>query len=103
MITYTQTPNHWQALGLELLDMIQIQYIHHVQFQYHGVETGVLHSSPTISYGGAKYYVLFVDEFSRKVWVYVIKRKDDVFNIFKQFRVNGGKKNWQDNQVFKDG
>ena len=23
--------------------------------------------SPTISYGGAKYYVLFVDDFSRKV------------------------------------
>ena len=60
-------------------------------------------SSPTISYGGEKKYVLFVDEFSRKVWVYIIKRKDDVFNIFKQFRVNGGKKNWQDNQVFKDG
>ena len=59
--------------------------------------------SLTITYGGEKYYVLFVDEFSRKVWVYVIKRKDDVFNIFKQFRVNGGKKNWQDNQVFKDG
>ena len=43
--------------------------------------------SPTISYGGEKYYVLFVDEFSRKVWVYVLKIKVDVFNTFKQFRV----------------
>ena len=34
--------------------------------------------SPTISYGGAAYYVLFVDDFSRKVWVYVLKRKADV-------------------------
>ena len=42
--------------------------------------------SPTISYGGAKYYVLFIDDFSRKVWVYVLKRKDNVFNTFKQFR-----------------
>ena len=32
-------------------------------------------SSPTISHGGAKYYVLFVDDFSRKVWVYVLKKK----------------------------
>ena len=44
-------------------------------------------SSPTISYGGEKYYVLFVDDFSRKVWVYVLKRKADVFNTFKQFIV----------------
>ena len=44
-------------------------------------------SSPTISYGGATYYVLFVDDFSRKVWVYVLKIKADVFNTFKQFRV----------------
>ena len=46
MITYTQTPNQWQGLGLELLAMIQIQYIHHVKFQYHGVKTRVLHSPP---------------------------------------------------------
>ena len=43
--------------------------------------------SPTISYGGEKYYVLFVDDFSRKVWFYVLKRKVDVFNAFKQFWV----------------
>ena len=42
---------------------------------------------PTIFYGGATYYVLLVDAFYRKVWVYVLKRKDDVFNTFKQFRV----------------
>ena len=38
--------------------------------------------SPTISYEGEKYYVLFIDDFSRKVWVYVLKRKVDVFNTF---------------------
>ena len=42
--------------------------------------------SPTISYGGEKYYVLFVDDFFRKVWVYFLKREADVFNTFKQFR-----------------
>ena len=40
-----------------------------------------------MTYGGAKYYVLFVDDLSRKVWVCVLKRKADVFNTFKQFRV----------------
>ena len=51
------------------------------------VHSNVWGLSPTISYGGAKYFVLFVDEFSRKVWVYVLKRKVVVFNTFKQFKV----------------
>ena len=50
--------------------------------------------SPTLSYGGAKYYVLFVDNFSRKVWVYVLKRKDDVFNTLNNLELCG-KKNLQ--------
>jgi transposase InsO family protein len=40
-----------------------------------------------VSFGGASYFVIFIDDFSRKVWVYVLKRKVDVFNTFKQFRV----------------
>jgi hypothetical protein len=42
--------------------------------------------SPTISYGGSSYFVTFIDDFSRKVWIYMLKRKADVFNVFKQFR-----------------
>ena len=37
--------------------------------------------------GGNKYFVLFVDEFSRKLWIYVIRRKDEVFKIFKRFKI----------------
>ena len=51
------------------------------------VHSDVWGPSPTVSYGGAKYYVLFVDDFSRKVWVYVLKIKANVFNTFKQFKV----------------
>jgi transposase InsO family protein len=43
--------------------------------------------SPTVSFGGSSYFVTFIDDYSRKVWVYVIKRKVDVFNVFKHFRV----------------
>lgn len=42
--------------------------------------------SPTISYGGSSYFVSFIDDYSRKVWIYLLKRKVDVFDIFKQFR-----------------
>jgi transposase InsO family protein len=30
--------------------------------------------------------VTFIDDYSRKVWVYLLKRKVDVFITFKQFR-----------------
>lgn len=29
----------------------------------------------------------FIGEFSRKLWIYVIKRKDEVFEIFKRFKM----------------
>jgi hypothetical protein len=40
------------------------------------------------SMGGAKYFVTFIDDFSRKVWVYVLKTKDQVPSVFKQFQVS---------------
>lgn len=38
---------------------------------------------PTLSLGGASYFVTFMDDYSsQKVWVYPLKRKDDVFSVF---------------------
>eukprot|EP00253_Pinus_taeda_P003210 PITA_03210 len=50
------------------------------------IHSDVLGPSPTTSYGGSSYFVYFIDDFSRKVWVYMLKRKSDVFTVFKQFR-----------------
>ena len=38
----------------------------------------------TVSLGGAKYFLSFIHDYSRMVWVYVLKRKDEVFEKFKQ-------------------
>jgi hypothetical protein len=38
------------------------------------------------SNGGAYYFVSFIDDFSRKVWVYFMKHKSEVFTIFKQWK-----------------
>ena len=35
---------------------------------------------------GYAYYVSFIDNFSRKTWVYFMKNKDEVFNKFKEFK-----------------
>jgi transposase InsO family protein len=38
------------------------------------------------SKGGARYFVTFIDDYSRKVWVYFLKKKSDVFVTFKQWK-----------------
>eukprot|EP00253_Pinus_taeda_P015667 PITA_15667 len=50
------------------------------------IHSDVWGPAPTASYGGSSYFVSFIDDFSRKVWVYMWKKKSDVFTVFKQFR-----------------
>ena len=38
------------------------------------------------SLSGYVYYVSFIDEFSRKTWIYFMKNKDEVFSKFKEFK-----------------
>jgi len=39
-----------------------------------------------VSLNNSKYYVSFVDDFSRYVWVYFLKCKSDVESVFLQFQ-----------------
>ncbi|KAL5858125.1 hypothetical protein ACOSQ3_005583 [Xanthoceras sorbifolium] len=38
------------------------------------------------SKGGARYMLILIDDYSRKVWVYFLKHKNDVFATFKQWK-----------------
>jgi hypothetical protein len=42
--------------------------------------------APVVSLGGARYFVSFIDDFSRRCWVYPIRRKTDVLAVFKTFK-----------------
>ncbi|KAH0685102.1 hypothetical protein KY289_022854 [Solanum tuberosum] len=42
----------------------------------------------TKTLGGALYFVTFIDDCSRKLWVYVLKTKDQVLGVFKQFQAS---------------
>ena len=38
------------------------------------------------SLGGMHYFVTFVDDFSKRVWVYVMKNKEDVLEVFLKWK-----------------
>ncbi|MCO5584807.1 hypothetical protein L7F22_038739 [Adiantum nelumboides] len=50
------------------------------------IHSDVWGPSQTTSLGGAHYFLTFVDDMSRKVWVYFLKNKSEVFFYFKQFK-----------------
>jgi hypothetical protein len=41
---------------------------------------------PSSSISGYVYYVSFIDDYSRKTWIYFLKSKDEVVNKFKEFK-----------------
>ena len=49
------------------------------------VHTDVCGPMKKKTHGGASYFVTFIDDSSRKVWVYGLKTKDEVLGVFKNF------------------
>eukprot|EP00253_Pinus_taeda_P029709 PITA_29709 len=41
---------------------------------------------PVVSFSGYKYFLTFIDDFSRRTWVYFLKLKSEVFNMFMAFK-----------------
>jgi len=38
------------------------------------------------SFSGKRYFISVIDDFSRKIWVYFLKEKSEVFQVFKKFK-----------------
>jgi len=49
------------------------------------VHSDVCGPMKTKSLGGSIYFVTFIDDFSRKIWVYTLKTKDQVAGVFREF------------------
>ena len=41
---------------------------------------------PSTSLSGCENYVTFMDDYSRKTWIYFLKAKNEVFEKFKEFK-----------------
>jgi hypothetical protein len=50
------------------------------------VHTDVWGPDQVSSLGGSHYYVTFIDDATRKTWVYCIRQKSDVFDTFKKWK-----------------
>ena len=50
------------------------------------VHSDVCGPMSTTSLRGHAYYVSFIDDHSRNTWIYFLKRKDEVFEKFKEFK-----------------
>jgi transposase InsO family protein len=50
------------------------------------IHSDVCGPMPSSSISEYVYYVSFIDDYSRKTWIYFLKTKDEVFNKFKEFK-----------------
>ena len=50
------------------------------------VHTDVWGPAKTATMGGCRNYVTFIDDHTRKVWVYFMKEKSEVFSHFQNFK-----------------
>jgi hypothetical protein len=50
------------------------------------VHSYICGSMSTTSLSGYVYYVSFIDDYSRKTWIYLLKEKNEVFFKFKEFK-----------------
>lgn len=50
------------------------------------VHTDLCGPMENVSLGGSKYFILFIDDFSRFSYIYFLKNKDDSLKVFKQFK-----------------
>ena len=50
------------------------------------IHSNVWGPTKSMSMAGSSYYVTFIDDHSRKVWLYCMKAKSEVFEHFKHFK-----------------
>lgn len=54
-------------------------------FMFEKIHTNVWGPSPKVSVQGYRYYISFVDEYSRFLWIFPMNKKSQAFEIFVKF------------------
>jgi transposase InsO family protein len=58
-----------------------------VQLEFELVHTDLCGPMESNSMGESKYFMLFIDDFSKMTWVFFITYKSEAFKMFKKFKV----------------
>ena len=51
------------------------------------IHSDVCGPMPSTSLSGFEYFIIFIDDYSRKTWIYFLKAKNEVFEKFKECKV----------------
>lgn len=58
---------------------------HHASTCFEMIHSDVWGMSPVVSHAHYKYFVRFIDDYSRFTWIYFLRFKSEVFSMFKKF------------------
>ena len=75
--------------------------IHNTEGILDYIHTDVWGPTKTASLGGKHYFVTFVDDFSRRVWVYTLKSKDEVLETFLVWKKMVENQTWRKIKVLR--
>jgi len=64
------------VLGVSYIEKFPLEIVH----------TDLCGPMQTPSLNGSVYFMTFIDDFSRKTWLYLLKHKSESFEVFKRFK-----------------
>ena len=70
--------NHW--------DIFDKRASWHASVPLELVHSDLCGPLPSASFSGFKYFLTFIDDYSRRTWVYFLKLKSEVFNMFLAYK-----------------
>ena len=73
-------------LGKQHRESFPISKSHRARAPLEIVHSDICGQMQTPSIGGSSYFLTFIDDFTRKTWVYFLKHKSDAFVYFQQFK-----------------
>ena len=66
------------------------------------IHSDVWGPSPVSSIGGSRYFVVFVDDYSRYSWIFHMKHRSDLLQVYSNFAKNGLKLKFSNVSKFFD-